>query len=160
MNIRLLTETDCLSWKTLRLEALKNVPEAFGSSYEEESLWADERFQMTLQQNYIFGAFIDTELVASSAFFTLNNIKTKHKGVIWGVYVKPNYRKIGIAATLLQTLIQHAKQHVIQLHLSVTAHNLAAIKFYEKFGFKIYGTEPNALKIDNVFFDEHLMVLL
>ena len=31
--------------------------------------------------------------------------------------------------------------------------------FYQKQGFKIYGTEPRALKIGDTFFDEHLMIL-
>ena len=56
-------------------------------------------------------------------------------------------------------MIAHAKKRVIQLHLTVVTHNRAAVKLYEKNGFRIYGTEPRSLKIGDNFYDEHLMVL-
>lgn len=35
-NIRPLTEQDAYEYRNIRLEALKNAPEAFATSYEEE----------------------------------------------------------------------------------------------------------------------------
>ncbi len=58
------------------------------------------------------------------------------------------------------SIIHHAKSPVVQLHLSCVTSNLGAVAFYQKHGFKIYGTEPRALKIGNTFFDEHLIILL
>ncbi len=46
-----------------------------------------------------------------------------------------------------------------QLHLTCVTSNLGAVALYQKHGFKIYGTEPNALKIGDTFFDEYLMTL-
>jgi len=60
---------------------------------------------------------------------------------------------------MLEAVILYAQSRVLQLHLTVVTTNLGAIKLYQKHGFKIYGTEPRALKIGDVFFDEHLMVL-
>ena len=56
-------------------------------------------------------------------------------------------------------MIAHAKKRVIQLHLTVVTSNTAAVKLYEKNGFRIYGTEPRSLKISDVFYDEHMMIL-
>ena len=89
----------------------------------------------------------------------MNSAKTKHRGVIWGMYTRPEYRGQGIASALIQTIISHAKSHVAQLHLTCVTTNLGAVAFYQKHGFKIYGTEPRALKIRDTFFDEHLMML-
>ncbi|MFN7039157.1 MAG: GNAT family N-acetyltransferase [Alphaproteobacteria bacterium] len=146
-------------WKKLRLEALQDVPESFGLSYEEEANYSESRWQEILEKNDIFGAFINDELVATICFNIMDMLKTKHRGIIWGVYTIPKFRRQGILRTLMETVINHAKSHVIQLNLKCWTNNQYAVKTYQKFGFKIYGTERRALKIANNFFDMHLMVL-
>ncbi len=158
MKIRLLTAEDWQIWKEIRLEALQNSPENFGSSYEEECDWPDLEFQNGLNRSHIFGAFIENYLVACAGFYTLNFIKTQHRGVIWGMYTRPEYRKQGIASALMQHVIADARSKVSQLHLTCVTSNHGAIQFYQKQGFKIYGTEPRALKVGDKFLDEHLMV--
>ncbi len=159
MNIRLLQAQDVGIWTTLRLEALQDSPESFGSSYEEEIIRSEGDWKTGMENSDIFGAFLDNELVACAGFFSLSFLKTKHRGVLWGMYTKPVSRGKGIASSLIETVIAHAKSRVIQLHLTCVTSNLGAMKLYEKQGFKIYGTEPRALKIGNNFFDEHLMML-
>jgi hypothetical protein len=86
MKIRMLTQEDLNIWKQFRLEALQNSPESFESSYEEELNWSDSDFQDTLDKNTIFGAFVNHTLATCAAFYSLNSLKTKHRGVIWGMY--------------------------------------------------------------------------
>ncbi|HAT8609224.1 TPA: GNAT family N-acetyltransferase [Legionella pneumophila] len=159
MRIRQLFDTDWHLWKEIRLEALNNSPENFGSSYEEEVHMSDADFQNGLSKGYVLGAFVDDLLVSCAGFYTLNSIKTKHRGVLWGMYTRLEYRGKGIATALIQTLIQHAKTSVTQLHLTCVVSNFVAQAFYQKQGFRIYGTEPKALKINDTFYDEYLMVL-
>lgn len=159
IKIKMLTKEDWKTWKPFRLEALENSPENFGSSYEEELDWPDSNFKNALTKSDIFGVFIDSSLVSCAGFYSLQPDKTKHRGVIWGMYTRPEYRGQGIASALVQTIINHAKSCVTQLHLACVTTNLGAIKLYKKKGFEIYGTEPNALKIGDTFFDEYLMIL-
>lgn len=160
MKIRRLVPEDWQIWKPFRLMALKNSPDSFCSSYEEEVSWSDLAFQEGLNKNTVFGAFIDGNLIGSAGFYRLDGLKTNHKGVIWGMYTHPDYRGCGVASTLIQEIIDHAHHlGVIQLYLTPITNNLAAIQLYQKFGFEIYGTEPRALKVGDVFFGEHLMVL-
>lgn len=159
MKIRLLSRDDWLSWKSIRLEALKTSPESFSSSYEEEANWPHLKFQNHLTQSDIFGAFVENDIVSCASFYHLATTKTKHRGVIWGMYTRPEYRGQGIATAVMQTLIKHTKSQVTQLHLTCVTSNLHAVTFYQKLGFQIYGTEPRALKILDKFFDEHLMLL-
>ena len=63
-----------------------------------------------------------------------------------------------MADAVMTALLAHAEDHVEQIHLSVTAANKRAIGFYERLGFKAFGTEPRALKVDGVYIDELLMV--
>jgi len=159
MNIKLLTNEDWSAFKSLRLESLRLHPEAFSSSLKDESLMADETFQASLTKNDIFGAFINGQLIGCVGFFVFSPQKMRHKGAIFAMYIQPSYRKKGIAEMLLKAVIAHASQHVTQLHLTVVTTNQVALNLYQKNGFKIYGTEPNALKIDDQFYAEHLMVL-
>lgn len=159
MKIRLLTQEDWKIWKELRLDALKNVPASFGSSYTEEVNSPDSVFQDHLNKNAIFGAFADNMLIGSIGFYSLDSLKTKHRGMLWGMYVQSEYRGRGVANSLMEAVISYARPRVMQLHLACATSNLGAVKFYQKHGFNIYGTEPRALKIGEVFFDEYLMVL-
>jgi RimJ/RimL family protein N-acetyltransferase len=158
-NIRLLQPDDWLAWKSLRLEGLQNAPEAFGSSYEEEVDYSEEYLKSYLKRSTIFGAFIGSDLIGCVGFFTLEQIKMRHRGVLYSMYVRPEHRGHGIANRLVEGVIAHAKSQVIQLHLTCVTSNSKAIRLYEKHGFRIYGTEPRALKVGDVFYDEHLMAL-
>jgi RimJ/RimL family protein N-acetyltransferase len=73
--------------------------------------------------------------------------------------VKPEARGKGASRVLFETLIESARQEVVQLHLVVTTHNERARRFYEHFGFEIYGTDPRGLKVDGRYYDDYLMVL-
>jgi len=146
-------------WKEIRLEALKLHPEAFTSSYEEEALWEDEKFKQQLEKSYVFAAFMDHKLVGVSGFFVLEPQKIKHRGLLFGVYIRKEHRGKGVAKQLLKEIINHARQKVVQLHCTVNAKNKDAFKLYQNHGFQLYGTAPRSLKIGDKFYDEHLMVL-
>ena len=81
--------------KNFRLEALKNSPESFGSSYEEELNWINSDFQNSFTKSDIFGVFVDNSLISCAGFYSLNSAKTKHRGVIWGMYTRPECRGQG-----------------------------------------------------------------
>ena len=159
-TIKQLGADDWQIWKNFRLEALKNSPESFGSSYEEELNWTNSDFQNSLTKSDVFGVFVDKELVSCAGFYSLNSVKTKHRGVIWGMYTKAEYRGQGIASALIKIVINHAKLLVTQLHLTCVTSNTGAIALYQKHGFKIYGEEANSLKIENQCFNEYMMVLV
>ncbi len=159
MKIRLLNTQDIYFWKQLRLEALQGHPELFGGTYEEEVNCTDDDWKAGLKKRDIFGAFIDDILVGSAGFYSLATPKTRHRGVLFAMYITPKHRGKGIANLLVEAIISHAKLHVMQLHLTCLTSNFGAIKLYQKYGFNIYGTEPRTRRIGDVFFDEHLMVL-
>ena len=158
LHIRILTDTDWQSWKYLRLEALKNVPEAFSSSYEEESVWSDQVFKDTLLNNAIFGAYDNDALIGCMAMGIMNGLKRQHQGIVWSTYVKPQYRGQKVGDALLESLIAHAKTKVKQLQLSAHTENQSALRLYQQHGFVVYGTEPRAIKISDRYYDECLLM--
>ena len=66
MQIRRLEPGNALAFRAIRLEALRESPAAFGSSYEEEAVLPLEAFAARLtarSDRTMFGAFVDTAIV-------------------------------------------------------------------------------------------------
>jgi ribosomal protein S18 acetylase RimI-like enzyme len=166
MYIRKLTELDAEDYWNIRLQALRNSPEAFGSSYEESvttlltTVVQRFRNESTAGDNFILGAF-EGPLVGIVGFYRNQRIKDQHKGTIWGMYVLPEMRGRGIGKALMSQAIAHASSipGLLQIHLAVVTAQNAARHLYRSLGFEVYGLEPRALKIGDQFLDEELMIL-
>lgn len=162
VSIRLLQPSDAQAYRDLRLEALRSSPEAFGSSYEEEALLALETIEARIPSsgpNAIFGAFADQALVGMAGFVVYDRLKARHKGVMWGVFVKPEWRKRHVGKALVQRVIDHAARHVIMLEAAVGLTNEGARRTYHGLGFRPYGIERKAIRIGDIFYDEELLYL-
>lgn len=86
--------------------------------------------------------------------------KYRHRAEVTFVILK-DYWGMGIGGKLIQHCIDWCRdKNVSQIELSVVADNTRAINLYEKFGFKVVGVKPNAMRYpDGLFSDEKLMVL-
>jgi ribosomal protein S18 acetylase RimI-like enzyme len=165
MEIRLLTVHDAETWWQLRLVALSNDPASFADSAEEHLTTAIESVRERLAasdslHNFVIGVFEDKKLTATAGFYRYVHLKERHKGHIWGVYVRPESRGKGVARALMQEIIGRARsiEGLEQILLVASAH-LPAKKLYEALGFETYGIEPRSLKIGTEYVDDVLMVL-
>ena len=161
-TIRTLTAADVELYRTLRLEALRDTPMAFSSSYEEEALLSLDAFQARLPSDGISAVFVafDGDTAVGMAGFQKNaQLKSRHKGVMWGVYVSPACRGFGLAGRLVDAVIERARCNVILLECGVAVSNAPARRVYHARGFVPYGIELKAICIDGEYFDEELLVL-
>lgn len=168
VEIRPLLENSASAYWNLRLRALKENPEAFGASYEEEEDTSIEMITAKFQnvysppgENFILGAFVDGELIGMAGFYRENRMKLRHRGTIWGVYVIPEQRRQGVGNRLLSELIKRIKllPGLEQVYINVVTTNKEARNLYELLSFKPYGLDKNALKLGDRYLDEENMVL-
>lgn len=157
-EIRRLNEKDLESYQDIRLEALKEAPDAFTASYEEEARQNEDFFLGRFRDSMIFGCFQDAELVGMVGVAFDRHRKCAHTANIWGVYTKPDHRRGGISLLLLKEAIRCMPPEIEQVRLSVGYHNKAARKLYKKLKFDVCGVEQRALKVDGKYYDEILMV--
>jgi len=162
-QIRLLTPADAAAYRELRLEALRSHPDAFGASLEDEQARSPEMLARRLDAgpaNCLFGAFAGAELLGTAGFFIPNSsAKSRHKGLLVGVYVAPAHRGHALGRTLVQAVIDHARGQVALLQAAVGAANAPARRLYNDLGFRQYGFENKALLVDGAYVDEVLIVL-
>jgi RimJ/RimL family protein N-acetyltransferase len=158
-TIRRLGLEDVAAYRAIRHEALANHPEAFVSTAEAFAQKTDAEIRQTLEALTVFGAVLpDGSLGGINAFMRHEGAKERHRGWMIQVYVRPEHRGSGMAADLVEHLVDHARRHVLQIHLGVWSENLPAIKLYQRLGFELYATEPRYLFVNGRFIDEHLMV--
>ena len=157
-TIRHLSLDDLDIYKSIRIEALNNAPYAFASSVEEEQGDPDHFFNQRRQKAPILGFFLDEELAGIAGYVIQKGIKKRHKAFIWGVYVRPECRGKNISRKMLEEIISENPSHVVQVCLDVESNNVPARTTYESLGFEEYGVEKRALKIDDKYHDEILMV--
>jgi ribosomal protein S18 acetylase RimI-like enzyme len=157
-TIRRLGSSDADAFRLIRLEGLRNDPEAFGSTFEKESSESVQYFLDRLTRCAVFGGFAGDRLVGVAGFYSFEDTKSRHKGVLWGMYVTPEARGSGLATALVETLLEHASKEVEQVQLTVVVSNPRARRFYQRMGFVEYGLEEKSLKYKGAYFDEVLMV--
>ncbi|ONG46948.1 hypothetical protein BKE38_24685 [Pseudoroseomonas deserti] len=156
--LRRLLPADAAAYRELRLEGLECHPEAFGAAWEDEADkpldWFARRLESTtIIGGSVFGAGLD----GVAGFMVPAPAKQRHRGVLWGMYVRPDARGSGLAAALVQQVVLAARGRVEAIRLSVVASNKAAIRVYQAAGFQEYGLEKRGLKLGSTYYDEMLM---
>ena len=158
IQIRRVVSEEWENWKMIRLDSLKQHPESFGSSYEDEAALSDDDFRRRISNNTLWGAWLNNQMVGTVGFFVMKGEKVCHRGCMFGMYLQNEARGSGAAGGLVQTLLEYARSHVAQVHCTVITENEPAIKLYKRHEFKIYGTEPRSLHVNDRYYDEHMMV--
>ena len=100
IQVRLLSPDDAALFREIRLEGLSRDPDAFASTFEEENGRPLSFFTDRLAASAVFAAFRGTGLPGVAGFYVQPGPKHRHKGVLWGMYVRPHARGAGIGARL------------------------------------------------------------
>ncbi len=134
-EIRPLRREDAAAWRALRIEMLGESPAAYHDDLERALARSDEDWARAIPDNgrdVTFGLFVGGTLAGSAGFYVRPAPKLSHKGMMWGVYVAPAYRRLGLGGALVRRVIEHAKGCVSVLQTGASA---AGAPVYRREGF-------------------------
>ena len=161
MEIRQLTAADAAAFQAIRLRALRENPEAFGSTYADEvdrpleavaaRLAAAPTTSVVLAASPAPGA----PLLGVVGCYRESGRKRRHVGVVWGLFVAPEARGRGLGHALLSALTSQVRTwpELEQLTLTVVPDNAAARALYLRHGFRPVGLAPRALRDEARHYD-------
>lgn len=161
MEIRPLEISDAPVYRAFRLRGLREHPDAFTSSFEEETLrpLADTEKRLAASTSEkLWGAFVEGEgkgggpvMAGMVGLSRETRLKSRHKASLVSMYVAEEYSGQGLGRALVDTVLQAAKTWGVELViLTVTDSNRQAMALYESAGFSSFGTEPDAIRVNGV----------
>jgi GNAT superfamily N-acetyltransferase len=158
LDARRLSSSDAAAFQMLRLEGFRLHEREFRYAPEDEIHLSPTNISERLDRDFVVGVFSGARLIAIAGLGANNGAKTRHKTLLWGMYVQAAFRGSGAADMLMSAIVDHARSHAESIHLTVVRDNRRAVRFYERWGFLAYGVEPRAIKLaDGSYLDETLM---
>ena len=157
-RVRRLTPDDVDPFRTLRLEGLRLFPDAFGSAYEDEIQFPNERWISWLISANVFGGFEGDQLCGCASLSPGRGAKHAHTGELGAVYVAPATRKRGLGRQLIDAAHSAASGRFLRIILTVNAANKTAVNLYLRHGYTVYGRLNGSLFANGIYHDELLMV--
>ena len=132
--------TDWQRVQRLRLAALRDSPDAFGSTFDEEVLrlpeWWIDRLQSSGSTTFIATEPYDSGIAVLGSFHSPPDCG------VFAVWVAPSHRGLGVGNALMRSVIDEARRKgVSRLVLHVGRHNLHARRLYIRHGFSFTGCE-------------------
>ncbi|MBP3949552.1 GNAT family N-acetyltransferase [Bacillus suaedae] len=154
-----LTVKQVEQFRNLRLEGLKETPNAFAASVEEEEQQPLAFFEAKLRKSDFYGVLENNTLLGMISLTRSSMKKMSHKASLGGFYVGRSARGQGIGKQLLIYALEKAREQGIELvHLVVSVKNPKAKKLYQSLGFEVFAYEKKALKIGIDYIDEEYML--
>jgi GNAT superfamily N-acetyltransferase len=138
LTARVLTGDEWATWRDLRLRALADSPDAFGSTLEREQAFTEDDWRSRVSGPSVV-AFADGEPVGLGGGYR-DLPGWLHVVAMW---TEPAWRGHGAGRLVMEVLRGWAAEHGLRLHLDVTVGNDAARRVYEAIGFVATGeTRP------------------
>lgn len=157
VETRWLTPDDWKIYRDLRLEAIKEEPYAFGTSFGEEKDHPEKIWRERVE-NTLF-AFYGGQPVGLIGHIRQARIKQRHIVHIVGFFVKDEFKGLGIGEMLLRDLIEKISTYpdVTKISLGVVSTQKRAMKLYRKYGFEVVGVLKKELRVGDFYYDQILM---
>lgn len=159
MIIRKLEPGEGAIFGQIRVEALLTNPESFAAKATDYDQFSDKDWEAVLASRTAFVAFDAKRPVALASIVGSGLSRMAHRAEVSNVFVSPDFRGTGLSARLWDAVEDYARsQGIQQLELAVNAENRAALRFYERRGYRRIGTIPHGFQYGGRYFDEHLLV--
>ena len=148
-------------YRALMLEGYTLHPDAFTSTAAERAAlpltwWQDRVKDDPSPSALVLGVEADDGLAGAVALLFETRDKIRHKSTLVGLYVRERFRKLGIGSALVHSLLATARARpgVVLVQLTVSNHNDAAKRLYQRFGFVEFGVEPCAMAVADTYVEK------
>lgn len=155
MHVAPLTAADVAPCRALMLEAYASAPDAFTSTPEERAQEPDSWWTTRLADpsglTVALGAFDDDRLAGTVTLEFSARSKTRHKGRLVDMYVRPEARSSCAGRPLVRAAMAYAaaRSGVEVRTITVTHGNAPAESLYRSVGFELFGVEPMAIRTES-----------
>jgi GNAT superfamily N-acetyltransferase len=132
--VRQAASEDWPKLRVIRLEALSDSPEAFGSTYAVAAKLSNYQWRSMVERQLYFLAERDGDVIGMVS----GGLNDRRPGTHWlyGMYVTPTARGSEAAPSLVEAVVDWAKgEGARELYLHVTSTAARARRFYARMGF-------------------------
>ena len=139
IKIEILGPDEWEAYRNVRLNALEDTPDAFGSTLERELAYVEADWRNRLERNDCVTcvAFADNASPVGVVVGAPNN----DEAGLYAMWVNPKYRRLGIGSALIDEVVRWARENDFsKLFLDVADSNESAGALYEIKGFTRTGT--------------------
>ncbi|AZB29625.1 GNAT family N-acetyltransferase [Chryseobacterium balustinum] len=149
IEYRSLLPDESKEYRRIRLESLKEFPEAFSATYQEtlnvEKLTLEDDIEKQTFNKFVHGVFVNRELIGICTFVKSD----ENIGNIYQMYVQKGFQGKNIGLNLVHSTIKEAakRYHDLEIFLEVSVDNLQAKHFYLKAGFEQIRQNENSSDI-------------
>jgi len=158
MTIAVLGTEDWQRYRDVRLAALKESPNSFTASFDEEADLDEDYWRERMTRSLRFLAERDATPYGVVSLGRDEDDPTV--GEVFGLYVTPDARNTGLSWRLVQAAADRAKDDGMrQIHYWVGTENARAIAFAANFGFRPAG-ERRTTRIDNEEFGDQEVAMV
>jgi ribosomal protein S18 acetylase RimI-like enzyme len=138
IEYRSLLPDESKEYRRIRLESLKEFPEAFSATYQEtlnvEKLTLEDDIEKQTANKFVHGVFAHHKLIGICTFVKSD----ENIGNIYQMYVQKGFQGKNIGLNLVYETIEEAEKRYgsLEIFLEVSVDNLQAKHFYLKAGFE------------------------
>ncbi len=157
MTLHDLTDADKAEYKAFFMEGLERHPDCFGISPADER---PEPFPTTgAPDSFTLGVRTEGGELAGVVSFQREGVtreRHRHRGVLFRMYVAREFGGLGVGKVLITEVLRRAAglPGIEKVNLVVIESNTRARRLYEQFGFEAWGTEVNAFKDGETYFNK------
>lgn len=132
-------------YRTVRLKALENDPLVFGSSFEKEREYADDKWQQDLVNPdlAVFGVFLNGDVIGMTGVAVDREDAAKEKAKLWGSWLEREWRSKGLSRKMYAARLDWAKAHptVRRVIVSHRKSNAVSKRANQRHGFRFTHAE-------------------
>ena len=129
---------DWQAWRDIRLQALRDAPDAFSSTYAEQNKLGEDHWRQRVAGGGLFLAWVPEVSAAEPAGMAGGYLAVPGTVELISMFVRPQARGRGVGEALIDAVTGWArKRDATSVHLWVTETNKRARLLYERCGFSV-----------------------